>query len=261
MKLKISTIAALIGLMFFASACAGIGGGDGIPVDLPGIESGLTEAGNPTEEETEIKAVYINREFQVKVEYPATWNVEERGIEEAQFSSNKGESITAQFVWLEEGENFEDFIIEARGNLDGTRTYIDTAFDATVCAIDDLSHFISGMVIVECYHYNGTLKGDSVIVVSGFVRPETGLSAIIASPMEGTDAKGLSAGGSDNIIAEFMPKDDGSDSRRQMPGERSRKPAKGKLIIGDGTPRKPAMTHESHFSGWDGIGNVPSRRD
>lgn len=232
MKLKISTIAALIGLMLFASACAGIGGGDGMPVELPGIESGLTEAGNPTEEETEIKGVYINREFLVRIDYPVTWSVEERGSEEAQFSSSKSEAVTAQFVWLEEGENFHDFIVETRGTLDGTKTYIDTAFDITVCAVDDLAHFVSGMIIVECYHYNKTSTGDSVIVVSGFVRPDTGSAAIIASPVDADSGKSQSAEESDELIAEFTSQDGDSGERQHRPKQRSNEPIKAKLISG-----------------------------
>jgi hypothetical protein len=265
MKLKISTIAALIGLMLFASACAGIGGGigsnSGMPVELPGIESGLTEAGNPTEEETEIKGVYINTEFDVRVDYPPTWDVEKRGSEEAQFSSNEDESITAQFVWLEDGESFEDFIIGARGSFEKMITKIESAFDATVCAVDDMGQPEDGMIIVECYYYNKTPAGDSVIVASGFIGSETGSSAVVFSPVGGFDGKGQSTGDSDPITAEFKPQDDGSDSRKHKPSDKSRKPTEAKLIFGDGAPRKPAMTHESPFSGWDGIGNVPRRRN
>jgi hypothetical protein len=73
--------------------------------------------------------------------------------------------------------------------------------------------------------------------------------------------KGQSTGDSNQITAEFKPQDGDSNSRRNMPGERAEKPKQGKLIIGDGAPRKPVMGHESHHSGWNGIGNVPGRRD
>jgi hypothetical protein len=235
MKLKISTIVALIGLMLFASACAGIGGGsNGMPVGLPGIESGLTEAGNPTEEETEIKGIYINTEFDVRVEYPTTWNVDRRGSEEAKFFSDNDESITAQFVWLEEGKSFDDFIIEVRGSFDGTRTMVESAFDATVCAIDDMGTPEDGMIVVECYYYNKTLRGDSVIVASGLISPESGSSAIVFSPNEGTDGKSKSAGMVIFVGGDLG--DEGDADKHQ--GERRERPTRRKFSVRRELPRR-----------------------
>jgi len=232
MKLKISAIAALAGLLLFASACAGIAGGgsaSGMPVELPGIESGLTEAGNPTEEETEIKGLYINEEFGVRVEYPTTWDIEEKGSEEAKFFSSD-ESITAQFVWLEDDQSFDDFIIETRGGFENTRAYIDSPFDATVCVGDDLGSPEDGMIVVECYHYNVNLKGRSVIIESGFVGSETG-SSVIFRPDERSEAKGKSLITA-SIINDKPEDDEGSGDRRlDREGSKVRKPILEKTYV------------------------------
>jgi hypothetical protein len=143
------------------------------------VENGFTEVGNPDEEETLMKGVYINHEFDVRIEYPGTWDIDERGTKEAEFFSDLDESVTASFVWLRQGQGLDDFLLDVRGDQDGLRTYTGSSFDLSKCNIEEDEEMIS----VECYHYNSSSNGDYVVILTGFVLTETGVAAVTASPI------------------------------------------------------------------------------
>jgi hypothetical protein len=160
MKHKLLTIAACLIVALSLSACAGMGGGSGIPSS----GNGITDIGNPNEDAELVatKGVYINQEFEVRIDYPLRWELEERNSYEANFHSNKGESITASFVELEDGDNLESFLAEVRGGSSDLIEKNHPDFDRSLCVDNAI---VGGMIAIECYYYR--TDGDFVMTFTG----------------------------------------------------------------------------------------------
>ncbi len=170
----------IIAVFVFALTAAGCSSIGTDPLEMPSMGSPFTEVGNPEEEEAQLKGIYINDEFDVRIEYPLTWDVDERGTDEVEFFSELDESVTASFVWLDEGQGFDDFLLDVRGGQEGLKTYTGTAFDLSKCNIDEVEEMIS----VECYHFTAPSEGrGSVVILTGFVLTKTGVAAVTASPI------------------------------------------------------------------------------
>jgi hypothetical protein len=91
------------------------------------------------------------------------------------------------------------------------------------------------MVIIECYHLNRTLSGDSVIIMSGFVKQETGTDAVRAAPEDESSRK------SQSVEKAYFTGglSDGSDEgrRRESDSERSNVVRKNNLLRGSNDRR------------------------
>jgi len=161
MKHRILAIAACLIVAVSLSACAGMGSGG-----MPGLENRITDIGNPNEEAPLLatKGIYINREFEVRIDYPLRWNLEERSTHEAFFHSNKGEAITASFVELEQGESLESFLAEVHSDDSDLIDKNHPDFDRSVCANNEL---VGGMIAIECYYYRADADRSFVMTFTG----------------------------------------------------------------------------------------------
>lgn len=159
---------ALIGCLVIAislSACSGIGGNAG---GIPTMGNAVTDIGNPNDEAELMKGLYVNDVYEVAIRYPADWSVEEKGTEEALFSSQLDDSMTASFVRIDEQQTVEDFILSVRSDMDGLDVVYAPAFDKTYCA-GDSNGFEDGKRIVECYYFRADEDKRFVMVLSGLV--------------------------------------------------------------------------------------------
>lgn len=161
MRHRILTIVACFIVAFSLSACAGMGSGG-----MPSLENRITDIGNPNEDADLVatKGIYINQEFEVRIDYPLRWQVEERSTHEAYFHSDKAEVITASFVELEDGESFESFLFEVRGGVSDLIEKDHSDFDSSLCKENAL---VSGMIAIECYYYRADADGSFVMTFTG----------------------------------------------------------------------------------------------
>lgn len=210
MKRNILYIALGIVLALMTSSCMGISADGMLPGDLPSDGVRLTDVGNPEEED--LFKAYRNPEFEVEVLYPAKWGLNEIGTEAAEFSSDKGESVAATFVWLRQGESFESFLLDVRDGTADLVEIVETPFDKTLCA--QSSDTDEEMVVIECYHYHEFEKGTFVVSVGGFVLPDS--LGVKASPygLKGIPYKKLAEIAGDmpsgSIVTFDTPSADGS---------------------------------------------------
>jgi hypothetical protein len=212
MKRNILYIVLGLVLALMTSSCMEVSADGVLADDLPSGEVRLTDVGNPEEEDLMKMQTYRNPEFEVEVLYPASWDLKETGTEAADFSSDKGESVAATFVWLRQGESFESFLLDVR---DGTADLVEiekTPFDQTLCAQNGETD--DEMVLIECYHYHEFEKGTFVVSVGGFILPDS--LGVKASPygLKGVDYKKLAQIAADlprgEIVTFDKPSTDGS---------------------------------------------------
>jgi hypothetical protein len=189
MKHKLLTIAACLIVALSLSACAGMGGGSGIP----STGNGITDIGNPNEDAELVatKGIYINQEFEVRIDYPLRWELEERNTHEAYFHSDKAEAITASFVELEDGENLESFLTEVRGGSSDLTERNHPDFDRSLCADNAI---VGGMIAIECYYYR--TDGDFVMVFTGMSlstndAPSVGEFTVVTGKASSTEESGM----------------------------------------------------------------------
>ncbi len=222
MRHKIFALMACLGLVLSLSACTGM---DGIPDGLPTIGSPITDIGNPNEEEELIKGLYINDVFDVTISYSDEWTVTERGYEEAIFSSESDESMTASFVRLGDDESLEDFILDVRGSIDDLVEQDSSAFDRVLCAAETERSEVE-MDVVECYHFNADPDNRFVMVFSGYAFSDSEVPEVVSRSRD-ENYKGQSK----DVYKGFIPPEDmdhgeRSSSRRKQiysasQGERS----------------------------------------
>jgi predicted small secreted protein len=205
MKHKILAIASCLIVALSLSACTGMGSGSSIP----SLENRITDIGNPNEEAELLatKGIYINREFEVRIDYPVRWQVEERSIHEAYFHSDKAEAITASFVELESGETFELFLAEVRGGDADLVEKDHPDFDRSVCADNEL---VGGMIAIECYYYRSDANGTFVMTFTGMSLTTGDAPSVEEFTLVGVANKDSSAdGGSDltplDLVVEKTP--------------------------------------------------------
>jgi len=176
MNRRVLTIVMLAALAALA-ACSSAGNFMDGPEGLPGVVNGVTDVGNPNDEVEAPKGIYVNREFEVQITYPGSMSVEERSSSEANFSSDKGESVTTTFVRLSQGQGLEDFLTESRGRVDDLNEGVARTFDRVLCnpalaAVDE-----DGMRGVECYFYADVPEGAFVMAMTGIYLQGEGFSA------------------------------------------------------------------------------------
>lgn len=168
MNKRLLTLIAVFAFALTAAGCAGI---NGAPQGLPSIETGFTEVGNPDEDEAQLKGIYVNDEFDVAITFPVRFSVNEISSNEAFFTSDDGEQLTYSFMWLEDGDTFDSFIVDVRGGFDGLESVSDPHFDEALCREDsELSR--DGMKTIECYYYLETEKGSFVMIETGIVKDD-----------------------------------------------------------------------------------------
>lgn len=175
----------LIAIFAFALTAAGCAGMNGLPEGLPSIEVGFTEVGNPDEDEAQLKGVYVNDEFDIAISYPIRFSVNEISSGEALFSSDDGEQMTYSFLWLEDGDTFDSFIVDVRGGFYGLESVSDSYFDDALCS-EEPHPIRSGMKTVECYYYRE--NGSFVMVETGIIKDDAEFettSRIPSSPDSG----------------------------------------------------------------------------
>lgn len=189
MKRNILYIVLGLVLALMTSSCMEVSADGVLPSDLPSDGVRLTDVGNPEEEDLMKMQTYRNPEFEVEILYPSSWALNEIGTEAAEFSSDKGESVAATFVWLRQGESFESFLLDVRDGIMDLVEINETPFDKTLCA--QAGDTDDEMVVIECYHYHEFEKGTFVVSVGGFVLPDS--LGVKASPygLKGVDYKKL----------------------------------------------------------------------
>jgi hypothetical protein len=169
MNKRLLTLIAIFAFALTATGCAGI---NGTPDGLPSMEIGFTEVGNPDEDEAQLKGIYVNHEFDVAISYPVRFSVDAISSSEARFSSDDGEQLTYSFLWLEEGDTFDSFIVDIRGGFDGLEDVSGPHFDKALCK-EDSDSLRGGMNTVECYYYMETEDRSFVVVKTGIVKDDT----------------------------------------------------------------------------------------
>jgi len=212
MRHNVFALMACLGLVLSLSACTGM---DGIPDGLPTIGSPITDIGNPNEEEELIKGLYINDEFDVTISYSDEWTVTEKGYEEAVFSSESDESMTASFVRLGDDESLEDFILDVRGSTDDLVEQGLPDFDMTLCAAEDERSDVE-MDVIECYHFRADPDNRFVMVFSGYAFSDSEVPEVVSRSRD-DDFKGQS----NDAYKSFIPSEDvdhgeRSSSRRKQ---------------------------------------------
>ena len=165
MRCRLIIIVAILAIV--AAGCgAGVGTGVGagageIGVDvepsMPGISSGLTEAGNPGDGMENAKGIYVNREFGVTITYPVDWTLIERGSIQAEFRSPIDEYAIVTFVRLADCD-FVSFLAEV-GDGDAWLMSGMEGFEEGVCS--------AGEGEAECYYFKHDPDGDFVMSVVG----------------------------------------------------------------------------------------------
>jgi hypothetical protein len=174
--------------------CCSVGDYTGTPAGLiPDVGNGVTDVGNPNEDEITLpKATYVNREFNIQITYPGSVDLMElgtgkAGTAEVVFSSDKGESVTATFVRLAEGQGFSEFLEEIRGGKDRLYDMNARNFDRVLCDPSLTKVDEDGMRAVECYNYKDSPKGAFVMALIGVFMPSTTFDAdvILALPNAG----------------------------------------------------------------------------
>lgn len=223
MRAKIFALIGCLSLALSLSACTGL---DGVPQGLPSFENRVTDVGNPNEQETELKGIYINEDFDVAIGYSEGWTVMERGVEEAIFSSDMDESMTAAFVPLDADETLEDFIIDVRGDMDDlVEGHADT-FDRTLCADVSEGYMDNVMNIIECYHFRADPENRFVMVFSGYTLTNADNPTVVQFPSE-IRSEEKSSSSSKNIDLDAFSNPDAGEPgkhllRRSTPRRRQR---------------------------------------
>jgi hypothetical protein len=163
----IYTIVLVAMLALATSACKGMSGstvggasGDGTAGAIPTSEAQLTDVGNPEETDEYLKT-YINPEFEVKIEYPGSWDLVEHGTAEADFTSEDVD-LVATFEWLKD-DTFESFLGDITALIE-----VPTKFDKTLCA--EAVEADENTLEVTCHHYFDYGAGKSFIAtVKGLI--------------------------------------------------------------------------------------------
>lgn len=166
MKYKLFSIA-ILALLAISAGCAAPMDGNGL--GIPTVENGFTEVGNPDEQETQIKGLYVNAEFDVEINYPERFELEVISAFEAIFTSAAGEQFTVSFVKLADGDTLESFIADVHGDSSDLVERTNVNFDQVLCSRESVG---GGMDQVECFYYREGPKGAFVMTIAGKVASE-----------------------------------------------------------------------------------------
>ena len=199
--MKLDRIIIAVGLLALLLSVTGCQSAGGVAQYLPFLENGIVEVGNPNGDVEDAKGmgVYRNEEFGVEITYSLRFELDEPSVYEVLFGSEQGESLAASFAWLDERENFVEFVDERRGGLEGLVSVERAGFETVLCAHEELGD----MRQVECYYHRATDAGEFVMAFEGVILVDAMLSTVTGFKLiEGLsdDYKASAAGPYSEII-------------------------------------------------------------
>ncbi len=183
MKWRVLSISLFLAALLHLAACGGMQESTtSEALSLPEVGNSITVVGNPNDEPDVPKAVYFNRAYNVKIEYPAAWVLDEINASLAHFSYSDRVSLFTSFAELAAGEDVDAFLNEIRSGRDGLEKTTAPGFDEALCATPEA---LEGRIVTqECYYFRTTGPRPFVMTVTGITTGELlGVSSYLNNEM------------------------------------------------------------------------------